>query len=261
MKFIISPAKKMNLRPDILERKGLPSLLGQTRTLLEYIRSLSKSQAQKLWKCSNALADQNYRRFQEMDLYHGLSPALLSYEGIQYQYMAPQILEQDQLDYLEEHLRILSGFYGILKPFDGVTPYRLEMQARFPMGLNGRDDGSLYGFWGRSLYEELTKKDPLIVNLASQEYSRAVQPYMAGSDVWIDVSFCVLAPDRKGGLRLKTKATPAKMARGEMVRYLSQIKAQSPDDLKGFDRLGYRFCGQRSDERHYVFIQEAPAKS
>lgn len=256
MKFIISPAKKMNVSRDILGPAGLPCFLDRTRLLLSRIQGLSRGEAKELWKCSDALADLNYRRFQEMDLERGLSPALLSYEGIQYQYMAPQVLEQGQLDYLEGHLRILSGFYGILRPFDGVTPYRLEMQARFPEGLNGQEDGSLYGFWGKSLYEELAKEDPVIVNLASKEYSRAVQPYLSASDTWVDVTFGLLAPDAQGVPKLKTRATQAKMARGEMVRYLSQTGAQSPEDLKGFDRLGYRFCGERSDERNFVFVKE-----
>lgn len=256
MKLIISPAKKMNVSRDIQEPAGLPCFLDRARLLLSRIQGLSRQQAKELWKCSDALADLNYRRFQKMDLERGLSPALLSYEGIQYQYMAPQVLEQGQLDYLEDHLRILSGFYGILKPFDGVTPYRLEMQARFPDGLSGCEDGSLYGFWGKSLYEELTREDTVIINLASKEYSRAVQPYLSASDTWVDVTFASLVPDRQGVPQLKTRATQAKMARGEMVRYLSQIKAGSPEDLKGFDRLGYRFCEGRSEEGRVVFVKE-----
>ena len=114
-----------------------------------------------------------------------LTPAVLTYEGLQYQHMAPEIFTEGALAYIDRHLRILSGFYGVLKPFDGVTPYRLEMQAR--LSVKGKKD--LYDFWGDRLYRELTEGDRLIINLASREYSKAVEKYLEPKDRFLTVEF------------------------------------------------------------------------
>lgn len=256
MKLIISPAKKMVVKEDFIPWKDLPVLLESTRILMDYIRSLSLPQARALWGCNESLAQLNYRRFQEMDLERRLTPAILAYEGIQYQSMAPQVFDQSSLDYIQEHLRILSGFYGILKPFDGVTPYRLEMQAKAIFSHNGKEYRDLYSFWGSRLYEELTADDPVIVNLASKEYSKAVEPYLTSKNRLLHVVFGNLKTDAKGMPKIQVKATEAKMARGEMVRFLAESKASQPEELKAFCRLGFRFHPEHSDETHYTFLKE-----
>ena len=131
MKILISPAKKMRTDTDTLSPQALPAFLPETERLLSTLRSLSRQELKQLWRCSDAITDLNVERLARMELGKGLTPALLSYQGIQYQYMAPGVFETGQFTYLQEHLRILSGFYGMLRPFDGVTPYRLEMQAKF----------------------------------------------------------------------------------------------------------------------------------
>ena len=130
MRIIISPAKKMNINTDDLAYRDLPEFLRQTEQLLERLRGMSYDELKKLWKCSDKIAEQNYERLQNMDLRRIITPAVLAYEGIQYQYMAPAVFSGEEYEYIQEHLRILSGFYGVLKPFDGVVPYRLEMQAK-----------------------------------------------------------------------------------------------------------------------------------
>ena len=149
MKIIISPAKKMNVDTDTLACRSTPVFLEQTEELLAWMRQLTFEQAKELWKCNDRIAEQNYRRFQEMNLNRNLTPAVIAYEGIQYQYMAPAVFGGSETDYIQEHLRILSGFYGVLKPFDGVVPYRLEMQAK------ASEEGDLYKFWGDRLYREV----------------------------------------------------------------------------------------------------------
>ena len=149
MKIIISPAKKMNVDTDTLACRSTPVFLEQTEQLLAWMRQLTFEQAKELWKCNDRIAEQNYRRFQEMNLNRNLTPAVIAYEGIQYQYMAPAVFGGSETDYIQEHLRILSGFYGVLKPFDGVVPYRLEMQAK------ASEEGDLYKFWGDRLYREV----------------------------------------------------------------------------------------------------------
>ena len=188
-------------------------------------------------------------RLETMDLRRNLTPAILAYEGIQYQYMAPGVFSDQALAYVEEHLRILSGFYGVLRPFDGVTPYRLEMQAKLAVG-QGKD---LYSFWGDSIAENLFSETDCILNLASKEYSRCVSAYGKDRVKLITVLFC----ERKNG-KLIEKGTLCKMARGEMVRYLAEHQIQDPAQIRDFHRLGYRFSPEESNDTTYTFIKEEP---
>ena len=247
MKIIISPAKKMNIDTDTLAFRSMPSFLSETEELLAWMRRLTFAEAKAVWKCNDKIAEQNYRRFQEMDLERNLTPAVIAYEGIQYQYMAPAVFGGAQTDYIQEHLRILSGLYGVLKPFDGVTPYRLEMQAK------ASEAGDLYKFWGDKLYREVAgeeKDGGLILNLASKEYSKCVEKYLTPEDTYVTVVFGELADGK-----VKQKGTLAKMARGEMVRYLAENKVEDPERIKGFDRLGYCFEETLSNEKEYVFLK------
>lgn len=252
MKIIISPAKKMNVDTDTMEVKALPAFLGQTQQLMEWMKGLSFLEAKKLWACNEKIAELNFERYRAMDLNRNLTPALLSYEGIQYQYMAPRVLEAEEWEYMQKHLRILSGFYGILKPFDGVTPYRLEMQAKgAPKGYK-----DLYAFWGSMLYESLIGeemqegKEPVIVNLASKEYSRCVESYVKEPVRFVT---CVFGEQIEG--KVVQKGTMAKMARGEMVRFMAQQRIGRVEELRRFD-VGYRFCEELSGERELVFLKK-----
>ncbi len=154
-------------------------------------------------------------------------------------------MESSQLDYLREHLRILSGFYGLLRPFDGVVPYRLEMQAK--LSVDGAKD--LYAFWGRQLAEELEAESDWVLNLASKEYSRAVVPHLPVSAVLT----CLFGQWEEG--RLREKGTLCKMARGQMVRWLAENRVESREGVRAFACLDYRFDRELSDERQYVFIK------
>lgn len=253
MRIIISPAKKMNIDTDTAAYRDLPVYLDKTRELMKYIQTLDYAQCKTIWKCNDKLAELNYRRFQEMDLEKMLTPAVLSYEGIQYQYLSPKVLDGESLEYLQSHLRILSGFYGILRPFDGVVPYRLEMQAR----LGSSELDSLYDYWGNTMAEHLFSEDSLILNLASKEYSKCISRYTKGRDD-IDFVTCVFAELVSG--KAVEKGTLAKMARGEMVRFLAGNHVEDREEVKRFCGLGYQFCQERSDERTYIFIKKEEDK-
>ena len=246
MKMIISPAKKMNVDTDTYETGGLPEFIEDARILMNTVKALSFAEAKALWKCNEKLARLNYERFQTMDLERALTPAVIAYEGLQYQHMAPGVFTAEALSYLSECLRILSGFYGLLKPFDGVVPYRLEMQAR--LSVNGCSD--LYEFWGGCLYRHLTKEDRVIVNLASREYSQCIEKYITPEDRFITVEFGE-AVDGK----VKQKGTLAKMARGEMVRFLAENNICRPEGMKEFHALGFSYCSDLSDAEKYVFLR------
>ena len=246
MRIIISPAKKMNVDTDTLEPMGLPGFLENTEDIMKWMQSLSFAEARELWGCNEKIAELNFERFAEMELRRGLTPAILSYEGIQYQYMAPAVFEDGQYAYIQEHLRILSGFYGVLKPMDGVKPYRLEMQAKAK--LSGKKD--LYDYWGDRLYQEVMDESRTIVNLASKEYSKCIEKYLVPQDTFIT---CVFGEYVKG--KIQQKGTYAKMARGEMVRFMAENKIENPEEMKGFRRLGYTFQEELSSAKEYIFIK------
>lgn len=246
MRIIIAPAKKMNIDRDSFAVEAPPRFLADAERLKEAMRAMSGRELQALWRCNDAIAELNAARLRDMDLRRNLTPAILSYEGIQYQYMAPRVMEEGQLDYLRERLRILSGFYGLLRPFDGVTPYRLEMQARLPVG--GAKD--LYGFWGDRLAAQLAAETDWVLNLASREYSRAVEPHMPPKVRFLTCAF----GEWKDG-RVVEKGTMCKMARGQMVRWLAENQIEKAEDIRAFSDLEYRFDPEISDSEHFIFIK------
>ena len=227
MRIIISPAKKMRVDTDSFACGELPVFLDRTETLMNWIKGLSYKEQKKLWACSDKIAQENAERFAEMDLRKNLTPAIIAYDGIQYTYMAPSVFENSQFDYVQEHLRILSGFYGVLKPMDGVVPYRLEMQAK----ANVDGVSNLYDFWG-------------------------IEKHLSAQDRFIT---CVFGELENG--KVVQKGVYAKMARGDMVRYMAEIGAIAPEQLKAYDRCCYHFDESRSTDTEYVFIRtEIPGR-
>ena len=246
MRIIISPAKKMNVDIDSFPYRDLPEFLPNTEEICRRLQSMSYDELKKLWKCNDQIAELNVRRLQDMELLGRLTPALLAYEGIQYQYMAPDVFTDPEYAYVQEHLRILSGFYGILRPFDGVTPYRLEMQAKLNMG-KCKD---LYAYWGDQLAKTLFAETNCILNLASKEYSICISKYLPDTVRFIT---CVFGEEKDG--KVIEKGTMCKMARGEMVRYMAQNQITAPEQVKSYNRLNYRFDEAHSDERTFVFLR------
>ena len=244
MKIILSPAKKMIVDTDNLAPVELPVYIDKTAEVLNWMKSKSKEELKAIWKCNDKIAEQNFNRLENMDLHNRLTPAVLAYEGIAFQYMAPSVFEIQQFEYLQNHLRILSAFYGILKPMDGVTPYRLEMQAKVGIG----DAKNLYEYWGELLYHSVIDDSRIIINLASKEYSKCIEKYLTPQDRYITIVFCELSGDK-----LVTKGTYAKMARGEMVRFIAENNIENPVEIQNFDRLGYSFRSDLSSDSEYVF--------
>lgn len=248
MKIIISPAKKMKVDTDSLLWKDLPAFLPKTEELAAILQNMGYEELKKLWKCNDSIVKTNMERLANLDLHKGLTPALLAYEGIQYRYMAPGVFSHWEFDYVQEHLRILSGFYGILKPFDGVAPYRLEMQAKLKAG-QGRD---LYDFWGSALAEQLCSETDCILNLASKEYSLCISRHLPNHVRFIT---CVFGEEKDG--EVIEKGTMCKMARGEMVRFLAENQMTNPAEIPAFHRLGYRFDEERSSLNKFIYIKDA----
>lgn len=252
MRIIISPAKKMNVDIDSLPYKTLPSFLEETTLIMKTLQNMTDKELQNLWKCNDSIAKLNIERLRSMDLKNNLTPAILSYEGIQYKYMAPGVFEYGHLDFIESHLRILSGFYGILKPFDGVVPYRLEMQAKLKIG----EHKNLYDFWGNKLCKQITAETDFILNLASKEYSKIISAHLPQNTKF---STCVFGELING--KIIEKGTICKMARGQMVRWLAENNIENPQDIKNFSDLGYSFSKEYSNTDNYVFIKNSSHKT
>ena len=198
MKIILSPAKKMNCDTDTLDALGLPEFLHETEEILTWLKAKSESELKALWKCNDKILEENMERLERLksqqDLRKNLTPAVIAYDGIAYQYMAPAVFENEQLNYVQEHLRILSAFYGVLKAMDGVVPYRLEMQAKVDVA-EGRN---LYEFWGDKIYKAVRDESGIIINLASKEYFKCVEKYLRPEDRFITITFVEMAKDKDG---------------------------------------------------------------
>ena len=246
MKVIIYPAKKMRVDNDTFVPLSKPAFLDKTLKIKDELTKMELLALQKLWECNDEIAELNFKRLRNMNLERNITPAVFAYDGLQYQHIAPNVLDEEALDYLQKNLRILSGFYGILRAFDGVVPYRLEMQAR--LACDGYKN--LYAFWNSLLYDELTKDDGEVLNLASKEYSKAVEPFVKNGVRFVT---CVFGTYVKG--KLKVKATEAKMARGEMVRLCAENNVQSVDEVKVYNVRGYIFNEELSSESEFVFVK------
>lgn len=247
MKMIISPAKKMVVDTDSFPCETTPVFLQETQQLAQVLKGMSYEALKRLWRCNDAIAEQNAERLETMDLQRSLTPAVLAYDGIQYRHLAPEVFTHQELSYVQEHLRILSGFYGILRPLDGVVPYRLEMQAK--LSVNGHKD--LYDFWGSQIAKEIFSETDCVVNLASKEYSVCISKYLPKHVSFIT---CMFAEEIGG--KLIEKGTKCKMARGEMVRYAAENGMTHPQALQHFQAMNFRYSPTYSNEKLYVFVQQ-----
>lgn len=246
MRIIISPAKQMRTDLESMAPVGLPVYLEEANELLALLRTMTLEELQKLWCCNEAIATQNFERLQKMDLEAAATSAIEAYDGIQYKYMAPGVFENGEFSYVQEHLRILSGFYGVVKPLDAVTPYRLEMQAKLKVGKKK----NLYDYWQDKLYNEVVDDSHIIINLASKEYSKCIEKYLQPEDTYITCVFGELANGK-----VVQKGVYAKMARGEMVRYMAERSIVDVEEIKGFNYLNYRFSEEHSKENEFVFLR------
>ena len=250
MKIIISPAKKMK-REEYVAPLHRPMFLKEAGELLSFLRSLSDSEMAKVWKVKGALLSSSLSSLSMLSLEDIGSPAIFSYDGIQYTYMSPSSFTDSMLEYAEKNLRIISGLYGLLKPLDGVGTYRLEMES--PISIPGY--GDLYSYWGGKIASSLMEDDRLLVNLASAEYSKAVLPYLPST---VNVVTPVFLDWEKG--RYVSKGVYAKMERGEMVRFLSETGAETVEDIKKFSSRGYEFSHSLSSPNTLCFVRKDEEK-
>ena len=246
MKIIISPAMKMKVDTNAFAAKSQPQFLTQAKELSDFFKKCSFTQLKAIWGGSDRTTEEGQKQLAALDIteVEGLTPAIISYSGIQYQYMAPDLFTAEALAYLQKNVRILSGLYGVLRPFDGVWPYRLEMKNK----VLGFREPNLYKYWGETLADNLFDKNDVVINLASKEYSKNIAPYVSDKRQMITIDF----QEQKNG-QWKTVGVHAKMARGEMVRFISENKLKQPEELQQFDDFGFQFVAEESTASRYVF--------
>lgn len=246
MKIIISPAKKMRINNDFLEPCTMPIFLDKSKQIVQLLQQKSIDELEQIFQANRKITLENYERYQRFDFYQNLSPAVLAYDGIQYTYMGANVFTTDQYEYLKNNLYILSGLYGVLKAFDGIRPYRLEMQAK--LEINGCHN--LYEFWKDSIYQEIFKDKDIVINLTSEEYKKVICKYLKEEDHIINVYFYEL---HKG--KFIEKAVYVKMARGALVRYMAVNKIEDIEDIKEFNEFGFSYSPKDSTNRDFVFIK------
>jgi cytoplasmic iron level regulating protein YaaA (DUF328/UPF0246 family) len=256
MLIVLSPAKSLDLdTPPTTDRHTTPQFIDRAAELIRVLKDYSPAQIGALMSISDPLAVLNVTRYASWHPDHDTArQAVMSFDGDVYTGLDARSLKPKALDYLQAHVRILSGLYGVLRPLDGMHPYRLEMGTRLA-NPRGKD---LYAFWGDRVTAALNAdlKDagaPVLVNLASEEYFKSVQPKL------LDVP--VITPvfeDWKNG-KYKIISFFAKRARGMMARYAAQQGITDAEDLKAFDVDGYAFDEGVSTDRSWVFRRRVEA--
>jgi len=252
MKIVISPAKSMNFESKAPTHEfSQPIYLKEADRLSKILKKKSARSLSKLMSISPALGQLNYERNQNWELPFDLDnakQAVYAFTGEVYRGLDANSLPLEDLDFLQEHLRILSGQYGVLKPLDLMQPYRLEMGTKLKVGVKP----NLYKFWDNQITKTLNaelEEGELFVNLASNEYFKVLQAK--------DLKVPVITPvfkDYKNG-EYKMIMTFAKLARGLMVRYIVDHKVTSLEELKGFNSNGYGFDANLSTDTELVFTR------
>ena len=247
---IISPAKNMrnlkidNINPQIIGKERY--FTKETEEIIRVLKDLTPWDIQSLMKVNEKIALQSYAYFQDFNFNDKGVCGLLAYDGLVFKNIKAEDFTKEDFDYANKHIRILDAFYGMVNPLDDILPYRLEMQ--YPIKIQGNN---LYKFWDDKIYKKLYSEDNVIVNLASEEYAKTVRRFLNEEDIFIDIDFKV----NKDG-KLKTLATLAKMARGQMVKYIIENKIDNPEDLKNFTFNSFKFCSNLSTSKKFVFIKE-----
>ncbi|MDU6412212.1 MAG: peroxide stress protein YaaA [Yersiniaceae bacterium] len=254
MLMIISPAKTLDYESPLATRRYTqPLLLDHSQQLMERCRALTPPQIASLMSISDKLADLNAGRFQHWTpdfTPDNARQALLAFKGDVYTGLEAHSFSEQDFDFAQQHLRMLSGLYGLLRPLDLMQPYRLEMGTKLD-NPRGKD---LYAFWGTIITDALNEAvaaqgDNVVVNLASDEYFRAVKPKQLQAELVKPVFL-----DEKNG-SYKVISFYAKKARGLMSRFIITRQLTQPEQLKAFDLEGYRFDEARSQGNEYVFTR------
>nr|CCA20393.1 conserved hypothetical protein [Albugo laibachii Nc14] len=255
--FVLSPAKTLNMsRMERLTESSEPAFEKQTEQIARVLSSMSVGNLKALYNSSDSIAKLNHQRFQEFSIdtkenaKERYKEAVYAFDGPAFRGLAAETLDDSEMEYCQTHLRILSGLYGLLRPFDKIQAYRLEMGQKLAIPSTGTKD--LYSLWGsllaksiNLLYAGEASETKILLNLASKEYFRAVD-----TDA-LDESICVVECVFKDDGRVKT--VYAKRARGLMALYLIKKRIETIEDVQGFNLEGYQFDTNQSTDSVLVF--------
>lgn len=264
---IISPAKNMKVDRTGTKPLTLPYYIDETKEIWEKLKKYMPGDLEVLMKINGKLAEDSFDRIQHMHFDENGTAAIETYDGIQYKYMDPAGFSEKGKAFAQEHLRVLSGLYGVVRPYDSIYEYRLEMQTK--LSVAGKKH--LYDFWGDKIWKKLESDllvhgenhvkeqavkeqgdaSQVILNLASEEYTKAIRKYIKQPYRMVTCQFKTYS---KGSY--KVLATAAKMARGSMVRYLCENQIDDLAQIKNFDWEGYHFEESLSNPEEYVFLQD-----
>jgi len=254
MLSIISPSKTQDFKCTPHPRHTIPVFSSQTQVLADHMKILSKAELETLMKISPKLSALNHHRYQTFHMPftpENARQALLAFKGDVYQGIDLKHYTDDDLDFAQNHLRILSGFYGLLRPLDLIQPYRLEMGTR----LAGTWGKNLYEFWQNRITDQLTREmnasrgEAVLVNLASQEYFKAIQPKE------LKIPLLTISFKEKKENAFKVIGIHAKRARGLMVNFIIRNHIDQTVDLKKFTNNGYCFHPDLSTPHEWVFAR------
>jgi len=252
MLIVVSPAKTLDFdTAPVTKEHSQTRFLAQSQQLINELKKLSSVEIASLMKLSDKLAGLNMARFQTwappFDL-DNAKQAVLAFKGDVYTGLDAESLDAAGFDFMQNHLRILSGLYGVLRPLDLMQAYRLEMGTKFA-NIKGKD---LYQFWGSQLRQSIEAEldDGILINLASNEYFKAVEAKKLNARIITPVF-----KDWKNG-HYKIISFYAKKARGLMTRYMIDHKIEDPEKIKQFDVDGYRFSAEMSATDEWVFIRD-----
>ncbi|MBH1968511.1 MAG: peroxide stress protein YaaA [Pseudomonadales bacterium] len=255
MLMVISPAKTLDYEtPPATQRFTQPQYLDHSQELIQQLRDLTPAQISELMHVSDKIGGLNAARFGSWTpafTPENAKQALLAFKGDVYTGLNAQTFSEDDFDYAQQHLRMLSGLYGLLRPLDLMQPYRLEMGTKLA-NARGKD---LYAFWGTRISEWLNEAladqgDDVLLNLASNEYFSAVKRSALNARI-INTDF----KDLKNG-QYKIISFYAKKARGMMSRFVIEERINDPAALKQFDVQGYRYSTEQSKPDHLVFLRD-----
>jgi cytoplasmic iron level regulating protein YaaA (DUF328/UPF0246 family) len=253
MMTVISPSKTLDFAPHPYENHSLPRLLEHSQKLIDILCQFSPEDISKLMKISDKLGELNWQRYHDFEkpfTLNNAKQALLAFKGDVYSGIDSDHYDNNDFSFAQQHLRILSGLYGLLKPLDLIQPYRLEMGIR----LQNEQGHNLYEFWDTKITELLNQdcadnENPMIINLASNEYFKAIKPKLLKYPV-LQISF----KENKNG-EFKTIGIHAKRARGLMTDYIIKHRLNEAEGLKAFNRENYCFNEILSNAKEWVFTR------
>jgi cytoplasmic iron level regulating protein YaaA (DUF328/UPF0246 family) len=249
MLLLLSPAKTLDFDPTDIKKHTQPQFLAQSEALIDTLKKYNSEQIQALMGVSEKIADLNVSRYQDFSLPFDASnakQAILAFKGDVYQGLSVEEFDEADLEFAHQHIGILSGLYGLLRPLDLMQAYRLEMGTKLQVDKNK----NLYEFWDDAITKQINATGVKnIINLASKEYFKSVKKEALEGELWT-VDF----KENKNG-KYKIVAFYAKKARGMMCNYVVKNRLEKPEEMKGFDMEDYQFNEELSSERHYIFTR------